>query len=385
MHKKNLTHIAIMTTSFPGGEPGSEAAGSFVEDFAQELSKHVTVTIVAPSKLMRSDEKYDNLTISRFEVPRLPLSLLEPANLLHWPLIFKTLRAGMYALERVTTESRIDHILALWVLPSGYWARRLWKKRGIPYSVWALGSDIWILGKIPLVKNILKGVISDSSICFADGFTLKRDVEKISGKSCEYLASTRTLPTIKRKQVSMIPPYRLAYLGRWHTNKGIDLLIEGLQLLCNDDWKLIKEVRICGGGPLAEMVKLGCDRLHFVNRPLTLMGYLNKKEVAELFLWADYVLLPSRMESIPVVFSDAIQSECPVIAMPVGDIPYLVSKYKVGILSKEVSSKAFSAAIREAMLKPPCTYIDGLVAIKRQFDLSLAVDRFMSFLTEGKR
>ena len=36
-----MRHIALITTSYPEGVAGAEAAGSFVEDFATELSRHV--------------------------------------------------------------------------------------------------------------------------------------------------------------------------------------------------------------------------------------------------------------------------------------------------------------------------------------------------------
>ena len=146
-----------------------------------------------------------NLTIRRFSVPRLPLSLLNPVNPGHWPLITRTLCSGQHATERLVVESKIDHILALWVLPSGYWARSMWKRYGIPYSAWALGSDIWTLGEIPLVKEMLKIVLRDSFCCFADGYILKKDVEKISGKSCKFLASARRLPIVGEKNLAQLP------------------------------------------------------------------------------------------------------------------------------------------------------------------------------------
>ena len=223
-----MKHIAIITTSFPERNPGSEAAGSFVEDFAEALSKQVRVTVIAPGLSRRKDEYRPNLTIRRFSVPRLPLSLLNPVNPAHWPLITRTLCSGQNAVQRLVVELKIDHILALWVLPSGYWARSMWKRYGIPYSAWALGSDIWTLGKIPLVKEMLKIVLRDSFSCFADGYILKKDVEKLSGRSCEFLASARRLPIVGEKNLSISPPYKLAYLGRWHHNKGTDILLDSL-------------------------------------------------------------------------------------------------------------------------------------------------------------
>jgi len=373
-------HILLISTSYPEQTPGSEAAGSFVEDFAEAVSQHINVTVVAPGLNTVSEAYNANLTLRRFKVPYLPFSLLKPHNPAHWPWIIKTLNMGQREVQKLINEKEIDYIMALWVLPSGYWARNIWKKHGIPYSVWALGSDIWSLGRIPLVKTLLKTVLRDSDICFADGYILKKNVEKISGKSCEFLASTRILPTVKEKNLSTAPPYKLAYLGRWHHNKGTDLLMDSLHLLSDEDWAKIEEVRIFGGGPLEKIVKAGYASLKESGRPVSLGGYLDRTQAAELLLWADYLLIPSRIESIPVTFSDAMQCMCPVIATPVGDLPQLIKKYDVGIIASALRPVAFSQAIQHALKTPPKEYGELTRKASKEFDLNAIVLNFLKKL-----
>ena len=98
-----MAHIALVTTSYPDGKPGTEAAGSFVADFAEELSRRVRVTVIAAG---REDEisTEGNLTIRRFAVPQLPLSLLKPANPGHWRAILSTMKAGHRAVEHLAAE-----------------------------------------------------------------------------------------------------------------------------------------------------------------------------------------------------------------------------------------------------------------------------------------
>ena len=141
----SMSHIALLTTSYPDDTPGSEAAGGFVEDFALELASRVRVTVLAAGSSDRVDTS-GNLTVCRFAVPRLPLSLLNPKHPSHWRHIVATLRQGLGSLQSLVARDRPDHILALWALPSGYWAYAASRKHGIPYSVWCLGSDIWSLG-----------------------------------------------------------------------------------------------------------------------------------------------------------------------------------------------------------------------------------------------
>ena len=186
--------VLLVTTSYPDANAGEAAAGNFVVDFARCLIKSRTpTTVVAPAAADRNTVE-DGVKVWRFRVPRLPLSLLNPGRLTHWPAIAKTLIAGGRAVDRATAETRPDHILALWVLPSGWWAMRAAARQHIAFSTWALGSDIWTLGKIPLVKTFLSQVLRRARARFADGLQLGRDVEALCRRPCGFLPPTAALP-----------------------------------------------------------------------------------------------------------------------------------------------------------------------------------------------
>ncbi len=371
-----MKHLLLITTSYPDQRPGSEAAGSFVADFAEALSRYLRVSVVAPAG-ETSSLCQGNLHLHRFAVPFLPLSLLSLREPRHWPRIIGTLRAGKKAVEALARQEKIDHILALWALPSGSWARSIGKKYQIPYSVWALGSDIWSLSRIPVVNMVLRTVLRESRLSFADGYLLQRDVEKLTGRPCAFLPSTRRLPLSGLRQFAQGPPYRLAFLGRWHHHKGTDLLCAALGALTDEDWGKIAEVRICGGGPLEGEVQELCTGLREAGRPVTAGGYLDKEGAAELLSWADYLLIPSRIESIPVVFSDALQARCPVIAMPVGDLPRLLEEWPIGVLAEEVTPAAYARAIRAALRKAPLSYAGDLEKAVLTFDVEKAAESFL--------
>jgi len=373
-------HLLLITTSYPDpSADGSEAAGSFVSDFAETLARTIRVTVLAPGTKQQTD-KIGNLTISRFAGPGFPLSLLKPANPFHWLTILKILRRGRRCAEQLVVENSVTHILALWALPSGYWARGISRRHGIPYSIWALGSDIWTLGKLPVIKTILRSVLRDSKICYADGYKLKEDAECIGGRPCHFLPSVRRLPVGKNEPPRDKPPYRFAYLGRWHPNKGIDILLDALALLASEEWNKIEAFRICGGGPLESLVTARHDALTAVARPVQLGGYLDKTAAAELLAWADYLVIPSRIESIPVIFSDALQAGRPVIATPVGDLPRLMHDYQPGILVEEPSPRAIAAGLRAALGTSPRQYRDGLKQARSQFDVDRACSQFLRTL-----
>lgn len=374
-----MKHLVLVTTSFPDGTSGSEAAGSFVEDLAKQLSLHIMVTVLAPGK-KTSIETLENLTIKRFAVPRLPLSLLKAHIPFHWRAIIKTIFSGKAALEEICEQKTVDHIFSLWVLPSGYWAYRIKKKKGIPYSVWALGSDIWSLGKMPAIRNVLKTTITDSYRSFADGYKLANNVRSISNRDCDFLPSSRALPLPEPKTLRSKPPFHLAYIGRWHPNKGVDILLDSLKMLDNNQWVLIKEIMICGGGPMEELVHRKCNALINQGRPITLRGYVDKEDAAKILHQADYLIIPSRIESIPVIFSDAMQCMCPVISTPVGDMPKLINEHNVGFLSSEPSSEALLHVIQKALTTKPNTFTDSLIKAQPEFNIQTTAKTLISKL-----
>jgi glycosyltransferase involved in cell wall biosynthesis len=376
-----MQHIVIISTSYPTTHDGSEAAGSFVADFAVQLAQQVRVTVIAPSLQTSREQLHENLAIYRFQVPHLPLSALKAYYPPHWYKILATLRAGTRVLEQLAKTETIDHIFALWVLPSGYWAQQVGRKYQIPYSTWALGSDIWSLGKIPVLKTWLKSVLQGSQVNFADGYLLQAAVMQLSNTTCHFLPSTRQLTIEKTKILATHPPYKLAFLGRWHPNKGIDLLLDSLAQLTAQDWDKIAEIQICGGGVLERKVTDIVGKLQQQGFPITLRGYLTKAEAVALFTWADWVLLPSRIESIPVVFSDALKCRCPIVSMPVGDLPRLVTDYQVGVLATAVSAAAFATAIQNMLTYSPQAFASQLDHAAQDFSLEHAVARFLQFIS----
>lgn len=348
-----MKRLLLVTTSYPDQNEGAAAAGSFVADFAAELVRqNVAVTVVAPARAA-SVVSEQGVDVRRFDVPWLPLSTLSPMRPAHWAPIARTLMAGQRAVDRACADRSFDHILALWALPSGAWAMRAGQRLGIPYSTWALGSDIWSLGRLPVVRTYLRRVLREAGHRFADGYGLAADVQTIAERPCEFLASSRNLTAQAPRHLRDAAPYRLTYLGRWHPNKGVDILLDALELLNDTAWAAIERVRIFGGGPLHKHVHGQAAKLIAAGRPIEVGGYLEREGAIRLLEETDYLLLPSRIESIPVVFSDAMQRSCPIIATPVGDLPRLLEHDNLGALATAADAPAFAEAMRRILKRRP--------------------------------
>ncbi len=373
--------ILLITTSYPSTSDGSEAAGSFVQDFAEELARSARVLVLAPGETSGAEAATSPVQVYRYRGAGRPLSLLKVANPLHWPAIIGVLRAGARETERLLQTHAVDHILALWVLPCGAWAARLQRRYGVGFSTWALGSDIWTLGRIPLVRTVLRRVLRASTTNFADGLQLCADVETLSGRPCTFLPSTRSFPLVPATNRDVTDAgCRLAFLGRWHPNKGTDLLLQALELLTAADWQRISEVRIHGGGPLQQLVQTRVAALAAAGRPVTVGGYLDKAGAARLFGWCDFVVIPSRIESIPVVFSDAMKAGKPVITTPVGDLGRLIDSYSCGLATGDASAAAIAAAIQQALQCDYSRFLAGVARAATDFSLPAITASFLNSL-----
>jgi len=168
-------------------------------------------------------------------------------------------------------------------------------------------------------------------------------------------------------------PYRLLFLGRWHRNKGADLLIEALELLDDADWAQIETVEIFGGGSLAPAMEAGVERLRIAGRPVALGGFLDKGAAEAAILRTDYVLIPSRVESIPVIFSDAVKLGCPVVAMPVGDLSALIRQDGCGVCANRADAASFAEALGRALRSAPAAYAEGVAKAAKRFDMEQAI------------
>lgn len=375
--------IALVTTSFPIAGDGREAAGGFVADLAAALAARVDVRVVAPGPREEAQTFEERIEVFRFKAPHVPLSTLNPWRPSQALQILEVLRSGQRALDRATADERVIHILALWALPSGHWARRAGKATGTPYSVWTLGSDIWSLGKIPLLDRYLARILRDADRCYSDGLQLARDTEALGARAVDFLPSTRSLESARVEAVRYVPPYRLIFLGRWHPNKGIDLLFDALGLLDQDDWNRIESIRVFGGGPMEHQVRAAVDGLQQQGRPIQLGSYLSKAEAEAEILRSDFLLIPSRIESIPVVFSDSIKLRTPVISMPAGDLKDLVA-LDCGILSPSIDAEGLATAIRTALSEDASRFHAGLERASQAFSLKEhIVPRLLEELVEG--
>jgi len=136
----------------------------------------------------------------------------------------------------------------------------------------------------------------------------------------------------------------LLYVGRLVEEKGVDVAIQALSRL--HERARHKHLTICGDGPYRSEVERIVQRAGLQDH-VTLTGWASSSRLAELYLGAEAVLVPSRRENFGLVALEAIASGCPVIASNVGGLPQAVGD--CGVLVEPSSPGALADAIQSVL------------------------------------
>ncbi len=302
-----------------------------------------------------------------------------PADLL---LILSLLRSAERALRSLIADEGVDACLALWAVPSGYVAWRVCRPR-VPYAVWALGSDIHTWGRRPIVGSLVRRVLRDADQRLADGLGLAEEVRRMSGRDCKFVPTTRRLPAPAPLPSPLGPGVNFLFVGRFEPVKGADVIIESMirLLASGTDARLT----MCGSGSQEAALRARVsaagvsDRIRFVSG-LTgevLSGYMHA---------CDCLVVPSRNESIPAVFSEALQAGIPLLVTDVGDMGELAREHGLVAPVPPADVVALASAM-ERFARDPKAGAEAYQAARREllgtFDVGAAADIYLAATGAG--
>ena len=144
-------------------------------------------------------------------------------------------------------------------------------------------------------------------------------------------------PVYKRKTQAQIPSKAFLFVGRMVEDKGVKVLSRAYakyRSRCSDPWRLI----CAGAGPLAAGLKSA--------EGVTLKGFLQPRELAEVMLEASVFVLPSLFEPWGVVVNEAAAAGMPIIVSDsVGAHVHLVQSGYNGFVVGPGSSDALADAM----------------------------------------
>lgn len=307
--------------------------------------------------------------------PLVDFNLRSPDDL---RLIVSLLRSGERALRTLLAEEQIEAALALWALPSGYLAWRACRRPRIPYSVWALGSDIHTWARRPVAGGLVRRVLRDAQHLFADGIELGAEVTRISGRTCEFMPTTRRLPKPAPLPQALGPGTTFLFVGRLEPVKGADVIVDAMLslLAAGADASLV----MCGAGSMEAVLKAKVEAAHRSDR-IALLSSQPGDIVAGYMAACDCLVVPSRNESIPIVFSEALQAGLPMLVTDVGDMGELARRHGLAAPVPPADAGALARAM-ELFMKDregqERAYEKARDELLRIFDVGASADRYLS-------
>lgn len=383
-----VLNICLITSSFPSRHDDIVQA-PFLIDFIKGLRKRGhQVFVFTQDRKGEREEFLEGVRVKWFpwiksKKPVVQLSPFSPVDFLRILSLFFNGRRELFPFIK---ENRIEACLALWVLPAGYFANQAFRRTKIPYSVWSLGSDIYRYGRNPLLYPIMRRIIQEARAVFADGFDLLKRIEERFGRDCFFLATTRSFETMgpgrPDKQARFEKPegpYRFLFVGRIEKVKGIDLLLQSMAYLKEEASSV--HLTVVGRGRMEEWARSFLKE-QGLEEHVSWMGNVPDETLAFLYESSDCVVIPSRSESIPLVFSEALRFNKDLIVTDVGDMGMLGRQYGAAwvIPSENV------VALREMMKKKVELKENGKEKrnearreeLKRLFDIETSVERFLA-------
>lgn len=373
--------IALFSTSFPANGQSTVNAGVFVRDFAETLTDlgHEVWVLTPRKKDSRHEFRHAKTIFFPWLGQEDSLTHINMKNPLGALRLASVVAMGRRAGAKLIREFEPDHVLCFWVFPSGFWARGPALRSKTSYSVWALGSDVWILGNLPGMRRVLRSIGQGAYRAYADGIGLCKDFSAISGTPVEFLATSRVLT----------PPEKVAvgeggyflYLGRFHPNKGIDLLVEAVSHARSSLPEGFR-LRVHGFGPLEADVRESV-RVRGLGDIVEILGPTKADEVALVLRRARGLIVPSRVESLPVVLCDALQMDVPVLVTDVGDMGTLVRDHDAGSVCKPEAIDLGRALVDFA--RAPGGSAAGRAKLRELLDIRGSARRFLADIGAGPR
>lgn len=360
--------IAIFTHNYPLTSKDRKDAGIFLYDFAHEIAKKHKVFIFCPD-FKGEKEKYLDVPVTWFEwgggkEKFGDWKIFDPKT--YYKLAKLVLAGQKNALEFVK-KNKIDYILAAWSFPSGIFAQYASQRTGVPYSTWSLGSDINVYAKLPVSKQWLQNILARAQNRFANSYLLCDNVKLLSKKDCVFMPAITNFGKFNIEKIKIDKSkINFLYVGRLEKIKGPDILLQACKILRKS--KLRFELHVLGDGKLKPKFEANkFDNVHFY-------GNSDKSRIAGFMQVCDYLIIPSRNESLPLVFLEAAKMGLPIIATQVGDCRRLVEKYKVGYsVVPNNPQKLAEVMVEAAKERNKQQFLPGLKKIAREFVQSEAV------------
>lgn len=242
------------------------------------------------------------------------------------------------AITEVAQEFEPDAVLFGAPHPLPFLGGRIREALGVPIGVLSHGAEITIPGAIPVVRQLLGRNLASADVRFAVSRYTARKVERISGKSVEFLGAGVEVETFvpPRERRHNDPPV-VGCVSRFVPRKGQGRLIEAAAKLGSDVELLFVGKGRTEGDLRKKAADLGVNARFEVDVPWS--------ELAGLYQQMDVFCMPCKsrwggleVEGLGLVFLEAASSGVPVLAGDSGGSPETVLPGETGFVVSDVDA-----------------------------------------------
>jgi len=172
-------------------------------------------------------------------------------------------------------------------------------------------------------------------------------------------------------------------LARFSVEKGHPLLIDSVRQLIARWPRLV--VLLAGDGPLEQEVKTQCTQYGLANN-VRFLGH--RTDTQKLLAATDIVVLPSRIEGLPLVAVEALASGRPVVATAVGGTPEVVIDRETGLLVPPEHPSRFADALDHLLSDPELQTrlgTRGRTLVEERFDVRTQIEQTIALYLDLSR
>ncbi len=358
----------------------ADIPGNFLPPFVHELVRRgAQVRVLAPN---RPGEKVADVDapVTWFDWygDGRALGRLNPVNPLDALRLLSLYRRGAAALQELIRRERIEAVFACWAVPAGALAEAANRALGTPYAVWSLGSDIHTSPRNPVLRPLVVRALQNAALRYANSLTLAKEVEKLSGRSCRFLATGRTLPDcppadLPRDRANFL------YAGRLEPVKGVDLLLQALVQARAQNVRA--HLYLAGNGSLENQLRALAHSLA-LDDAVTFLGFLSEMPLASYLRAVDAVVIPSRAEALPVIFTEAARLGTPAVTTDVGDLGLLARRFNTAVVVEPENVAALAQGLIAMAHSDKAEFQKGMPALLENFDTGRAAATLLEDLEQ---
>jgi|GEM_PF-2796785 glycosyltransferase involved in cell wall biosynthesis len=351
-------NILILTDFFPNETVPYEA--NFIGEMVKRLANRHHAALLVPQVLYPPIHRYrilkrrisPHFIEEHYGIKAIVLRYPHIPVAGEWFMPYIALMPLRQAVQRHFPDTDIIH--AHWAYRSGFWGAWLARWLKVPLILTVHGSDanLWLQDrkkrrKIRFALRQADGIIVASQYLEQKirPFAPQARIATICGgfDPDRFRPSATSSPEISSRSMA-----RLLCIANFYPVKGIDRLIRAAHILHKENRSF--HLTIIGDGP----EKIKCEKLIKslgLREIIRLEGGKPHPQIPAYLAGADFLVIPSLEEGIPIVMLEALAMGVPVIGTPVGKMPELLASGEYGILAGSSNPEDLAAAIATALQK----------------------------------